>query len=231
MRSRSGECRYLSRKQRSAAGREVLQGRIERVNREVIEGWVWDPQASNEPIRLELLNGEERLNVVVANEDRPYLVQLGCGDGRHGFTLRLDEALPSDGRHALTLRCADTGAVMPGSPIIVGHERTATADRSVTINQPRRDLCGYIDEISKDGVIGWVMMPDRPMHRCIVALKENGRIIARATASQFRLDVLSADSAMDAMPFGCHCPLRCWMGSSTCSRLWRKKLELLSQTS
>ena len=166
------------------------QGRIERVNREVIEGWVWDPQASNEPIRLELLNGEERLNVVVANEDRPYLVQLGCGDGRHGFTLRLDEALPSDGRHALTLRCADTGAVMPGSPIIVGHERTATADRSVTINQPRRDLCGYIDEISKDGVIGWVMMPDRPMHRCIVALKENGRIIARATASQFRLDVL-----------------------------------------
>jgi hypothetical protein len=106
-------------------GRRTLQGRIERVDRTGIAGWVWDAHAPGERIRLELAEGNRRLAEIVAEDDRPDLVPLGCNDGRHGFTLALRDARLSDGRHVLTLRCAATGAEMPGSPIVVEYRAAA----------------------------------------------------------------------------------------------------------
>lgn len=96
----------------------ALYGRIEQVSRTEIRGWAWDPRAPDEHIRIEMVEGEKRLMVVVADGYRPDLARLGCGDGRHGFRIELDGRLLSNDRHVLTLRCADTGATMPGSPIL-----------------------------------------------------------------------------------------------------------------
>jgi hypothetical protein len=65
-----------------------------------------------------MVEGEKRLMVLVADGYRPDLVQLGCGDGRHGFRIELDERLLLSGRHVLTFRFADTGVAMPGSPVL-----------------------------------------------------------------------------------------------------------------
>src|SRR5689334_2501813 len=86
-----------------------LQGRIEKIGKTGIEGWVWNPRAPGERIRLELVEGETCLKSALAADERPDLVQLGCGDGRHGFTIGLGEGLLSVGGHTLVLRCADTG--------------------------------------------------------------------------------------------------------------------------
>ena len=54
----------------------TLQGRIERIGRTGIEGWVWDPHAPAERIRLELAEGNRRLAEIVADDDRPELSSL-----------------------------------------------------------------------------------------------------------------------------------------------------------
>jgi glycosyltransferase involved in cell wall biosynthesis len=174
---------------------KVLQGRIEKITQTTIEGWVWDPQVPNGKIRLELVEGGNRLQAAIADKDRPDLVQLGCGDGRHGFNIALDKAQLSECQHALTLRCADTGAVMPGSPIVIDRRQSAAVDSAglaASASKSPPAIHAYIDEISESGILGWIMMPDQPSHRCIVALKEGDRILARTSASRFRLDLLSA---------------------------------------
>ena len=174
----------------------ALQGRIEKIGPTKIEGWVWDPQAPNERIRLELVEGDRRLTEIVADNDRPELVQLGCSDGRHGFKVGLDDGMLPDGRHVLTLRCAATGAEMPGSPIVL-ERRTAAGTTASTglptpVSKSPPPLLAYIDDVSESRIEGWVMRPDQPSHRCIVALQEAGRVIARTIASRFRLDLLSS---------------------------------------
>ena len=172
----------------------ALQGRIEKVDRTGIEGWVWDPQAPSERIRLELIEGEMRLTETIADNDRPELVELGCGDGRHGFTMPFADELLSEGRHVLTLRCATTGAKMPGSPIELEHRRAVveTAAIGLPTKANTSTIHAYIDDISDTRIEGWITRPDNPSHRCTVALTEAGRVIARTVASRFRLDLLSA---------------------------------------
>jgi glycosyltransferase involved in cell wall biosynthesis len=172
----------------------ALQGRIEKVDRTGIEGWVWDPQAPSERIRLELIEGDMRLTETIADNDRPELVELGCGDGRHGFTMPFADELLSEGRHVLTLRCATTGAKMPGSPIELEHRRAVveTAAIGLPTKANTSTIHAYIDDISDTRIEGWITRPDNPSHRCTVALTEAGRVIARTVASRFRLDLLSA---------------------------------------
>ncbi len=92
---------------------------IDEANCNRITGWVWDPQQPLERIALELVDGDTRLAAVRANQFRSDLRQAGIGDGRHAFVIPLGEALLPDARHVLHLRCADTGAELPGSPVII----------------------------------------------------------------------------------------------------------------
>jgi hypothetical protein len=162
----------------------TLQGRIESLMPTEIGGWAWDPQTPYERIQLELVEGETRLAVSVASRDRPDLAQLGCGDGRHGFSIGLDHLKLPEGRHTLSLRCVSTGAEMPGSPIVI-EARSAAAELPPVYR-------AYIDKVSDQGILGWIMMPDQPSFRYTVVLKERDHILRRAVASRFRQDLLSA---------------------------------------
>jgi O-antigen biosynthesis protein len=140
----------------------ALQGRIEKVDRTGIEGWVWDPRAPGERIRLELVEGDMRLTETIADNDRPDLVELGCGDGRHGFTMPFADELLSEGRHVLTLRCATTGAEMPGSPIELEHRRAMAKTASIGLpakaNTPTT-FHAYRTPGSRDGSHGLITRP------------------------------------------------------------------------
>src|SRR5579863_4717066 len=90
-----------------------------------ITGWVWDPQQPQERIALELLDGDTRLAAVRANQFRADLRQAGIGDGRHAFIIPLGEGLLPGIRHVLHLRQVDTGAELPGSPVVIERPMTA----------------------------------------------------------------------------------------------------------
>jgi glycosyltransferase involved in cell wall biosynthesis len=78
--------------------------------------------------------------------------------------LRLAAAAPADGKPA--------NAPSPASPVGV--------------------LRFHIDEVSESRIGGWVIRSDEPSHRCLIAVKEGDRVIARTVASQFRADLAQA---------------------------------------
>src|SRR5436190_15928631 len=105
----------------------ALQGYIDEANAAAIRGWAWDPEEPGERIRLELVEDDVPLLTATASEDRPGLVLSGIGDGRHGFDIALAGGLLPAGRHVLHLCCAETGAPVPGSPIVIEAPTEVTA--------------------------------------------------------------------------------------------------------
>ena len=110
----------------------ALHGRVEKLCDMEVVGWAWDPQIPDKRIWLELVDEHRILSVVSADEYRPYLLHLGCGDGRHGFKAPLIPELLLQESSVLSIRCADTGALMPGSPFVVTHR----PDRSTAVPSP-----------------------------------------------------------------------------------------------
>jgi glycosyltransferase involved in cell wall biosynthesis len=109
-----------------------LQGQIDAVDWAAVNGWVWDPRAPEKRIRLELVDGEIPLVTTIASNPRPELVKRGVGDGSYGFSLQFPNEMLGEGRHTLHLRCADSGAVVPGSPIVLDY--TGLTETSSAIN-------------------------------------------------------------------------------------------------
>jgi len=189
-------------------GRE-LQGCIDQVGWTDIGGWVWDPNAPGERIRLEVMKGESKIVRGLAGDHRPDLAAFGIGDGGHGFKINLNGELSRNTRHVLEVRCADTGAIVPGSPIILdpaelpppmetGTEPPALAHGRAALAE-QAAFRFSLDEFSDREASGWIMMPSQPSHRCVVALKEGQQVLARAVASRFRSDLVSA-----GIGDGCH---------------------------
>jgi glycosyltransferase involved in cell wall biosynthesis len=76
-------------------------------------------------IRLELVDGETPLVTAIAGDHRPELLKRGIGDGRYGFSIEFPNEVLTEGRHTLHLRCADSGAIVPGSPINLDYDSLA----------------------------------------------------------------------------------------------------------
>ncbi len=153
-----------------------LKGHIDQASRSLIEGWVWDPKTPHERIELELLEAGRRLALTTADGNRPSLVNVGIGDGRHAFRIELPPDTISQATHRLDLRCIATGSPVPGSPIIL----------DATTELPAPALRWHIDEITDAGVVGWAFSPAEPTRRCVVALREGPRVHSRAAASRYR---------------------------------------------
>src|SRR5712691_1463279 len=114
-----GEPSVTDRNEKASPAAEALQGCIDEANGKRITGWIWNRLHPGEPIAVELIAGNTRLASVMANQYRSDLRQAGIGDGRHAFTIPLGMALLPQARHVLHLRCADTGAELPGSPVVI----------------------------------------------------------------------------------------------------------------
>ena len=94
-----------------------------------ISGWVWNPDTPDEPVMVELLDGDEQLAVVRADLYRPDLHELGMGTGRHGFSFAFGPTILPYARHRLRARRLSDGAELRGSPQIIEREGGAL-DRS-----------------------------------------------------------------------------------------------------
>ncbi|HLY46516.1 MAG TPA: glycosyltransferase family 1 protein [Stellaceae bacterium] len=64
----------------------------------------------------------------------------------------------------------------------------------------------HIDEVSERQIAGWVIRPAEPGHRCLVAVKEAGRVIARTVASRFRSDLAAVGIGDGCHSFGVATP-------------------------
>jgi hypothetical protein len=171
--------------------KRVLQGKIDQATRSVIQGWVWNPETPEERIRVELVKDGTTLATAVASNRRSELVAHGIGDGQYGLSINLEDGLLLEDRHVLHLRCAETGAVVPGSPIAIGEPREPKINHHAVSRDAVR-FQGHIDCIDTEWrLCGWAYDPSEG-GSLNVELVEDGFVIANAQASEFRQDLLDA---------------------------------------
>jgi glycosyltransferase involved in cell wall biosynthesis len=105
---------------------------------------------------------------------------------------------------------SSAAGIIPSVPAIGadGAAAPVTARDRGSESEPRQDgaavprpapFRSFVDEISDREISGWILSPEQPSRRCIVALKEGGQVLARAVASRFRDDLLAA-----GIGDGCH---------------------------
>lgn len=112
---------------------KLVEGYIDAINGCKISGWAWCRSAPLFAVEVEVRVGERIAAVVRADLPRADLAKAGLGDGRHGFSVLLDDPVaedaragvsafvrrtPEGGRVALINRAARTAAapVPPASP-------------------------------------------------------------------------------------------------------------------
>jgi glycosyltransferase involved in cell wall biosynthesis len=97
----------------------LWQGSLDRVTRELIEGWAWDRRTPDEPLALAVLDNGELIARVIANGHRADLANAGLGDGRHAFTLVVPGGMSPLRRHVIQVLSERDGCEIPGSPVII----------------------------------------------------------------------------------------------------------------
>ncbi len=102
-----------------------IQGFIDRVYDRRITGWAWNRASPDEVLEVEIQLDGTPIATVRADRLRSDLIKRGCGDGRHGFDVRLVEFLPEDARERLTAT-----AIVPGT-----ERRTPLASRATRVAQ------------------------------------------------------------------------------------------------
>jgi glycosyltransferase involved in cell wall biosynthesis len=94
-----------------------LIGYIDSVTHDRIQGWAHLPDHPEEPVELEILDGDGVIARVVADRYRADLAAAGVGTGRHGFELYFAGGLAPKTRHDLHIRRVQGGAPLGQSPV------------------------------------------------------------------------------------------------------------------
>lgn len=80
-----------------------------------IRGWAWDPDHPNDPVAIELLDGDTVVLKVLADLYRVDLDTNGIGNGRHGFVIASPAAIFQHSRHFVRVRRALDGLDLTNS--------------------------------------------------------------------------------------------------------------------
>jgi len=107
-------------------------GIVDAISFNHISGWVWNPDCPDEPVQIEVLDGDTQLAVVLAELYRPDLQKLGMGNGRHGFSFNFGPTILPLARHTLRVRRLSDGSDLSGSPRVLERDGGAL-DRSTRI--------------------------------------------------------------------------------------------------
>ena len=84
------------------------EGNLDAANCEGIVGWAWDKNQPNTPLRLDVYDGETKIETVTASSVRQDLVKVGKGNGGHGFVLMTPARLRDGKPHSLWLAISGT---------------------------------------------------------------------------------------------------------------------------
>ncbi len=69
-----------------------MNGRIDALDGSRLHGWLWDEARPEERLTVRLMLDERVIGEVTADQSRIDLRRNGIGDGRHAFSMELDEA-------------------------------------------------------------------------------------------------------------------------------------------
>jgi len=81
-----------------------------------IMGWAWDKNRPDDPVEVDIYDGEILLATVTANNFRQDLVNAGIGNGQHGFTYPVPPGLKDGKPHSIRMRFAGTKNDLNNTP-------------------------------------------------------------------------------------------------------------------
>jgi hypothetical protein len=98
------------------------KGNLAFVNDKTIEGWAWNRADPEGTVKVDLFDGETLLGTVVADRFRQDLLEVGVGDGRHGFRFPTPDVLKDGEPHSVRAIISGTEIELGGSPKMYEHQ-------------------------------------------------------------------------------------------------------------
>jgi hypothetical protein len=136
-----------------------LRGNFEVATHDRLVGWVFDPEAPDVAVPLEVRVNDIAVAWAFADMPRPDLAMIGHGNGACAFSLRFAPPLARDVPLLVSVRHAASGAEVPGSPVLLAPPRAASLAR--LIGSPDPGLLFGADGASAGGApavatrLGW----------------------------------------------------------------------------
>jgi hypothetical protein len=119
------------------------QGWFDVANCDAIEGWVWNKNAANTPLRVDILVNGAQVAQVVADVFRQDLKDAGKGDGRHGFKFPTPARLKNSQNNSVTVRVTGTNFFIGNGPKTINCANPIDDQRFFVRQQ-------YIDFLSRE---------------------------------------------------------------------------------
>jgi hypothetical protein len=101
------------------SGTSVVEGTLDWVTAESIDGWAWDSAKPDMPIDVDIYDGDKKLATVVADQFREDLVQAKIGNGKHSFSLPTPAGLKDGQPHSIRAKAAGTNTELFSSPRVL----------------------------------------------------------------------------------------------------------------
>ncbi len=165
-----------------------LTGRLDEVNRQRLRGWASDDAPDGEAVQLRILDNGVVIGHAVADDPRKDLRAAGVGDGRRGFHFAFAAELPAHRRHVIQVQREADSQELPNSPWVLAAAIAPVRRPAATAAALR----GYIDELSRTRISGWVQDPSEPDLPVALQVVANGLPVARVLANRLRADLVKA---------------------------------------
>ena len=105
------------REQSAAGGRpSSYEGFLEATDCESIEGWAWDSNHPNDPVKVDVYDSNTFIGTVTADRFREDLVVARKGNGAHAFHHPVGVQLRDGRQHTIRLKISGTEFALAGSP-------------------------------------------------------------------------------------------------------------------
>src|SRR5439155_343476 len=162
----------------------AYNGRHETTNCSTISGWVWDAFQPNTPISVDVYSDGVLLGTVLAGDFRQDPVNIGIGNGNHGFSFTPPASITSNGTpHIIQVKFS-------GTQIFVYN--TGQNLSCIAPGVPTPPYGGFVDQVTCTVMSGWAwnsQQPDTPIN---VDIYSDGVLLTSVPANQFRQDLRNA---------------------------------------
>jgi hypothetical protein len=94
----------------------VYEGYHDITNCNGIMGWAWDKNRPDDPVNVDIYDGDTLLTTLTASDFRQDLVNAGIGNGHHGFTYPVPPGLKDGKPHSIRMKIAGTDIDLYNTP-------------------------------------------------------------------------------------------------------------------
>jgi hypothetical protein len=163
-----------------------MVGSLDPVECQGLHGWAWDPKRPNDPVKVDIYDGDHLVTTLVADKFRKDLAEVGIGDGKHSFEMVLPKELIDGKSHSIRAKFSGKEVDLPLSPQTL----FCTEDDASRKAQERID--GSFDTADCQSIRGWAWDPRRPNEPIKVDIYDGNKFVVTLVADKFRQDLVDA---------------------------------------